>query len=421
MNSLALHGGTPVITEPGPHFSWPPISDTTSKAVLDQLTTSISIYDRSGVVADLEDALRDYFGVRHALLTSSGTAALHSTYAASYITPGDEVIVPAYTFLATVTPLLHLGGVPVLADCDETGNISAADVAARITPNTTTIMVTHMWGVPADMDALGALAAKHGLNLLEDGSHAHGATIGTTKVGSIGHAAAFSLNGPKPLSAGEGGFLLTGDDELFYRALMFGHYNKRCRNEIPADHPMRPYAVTGMGLKFRIHPLAARIALDQLGHLDDYLTGRDYIARYLCDRLAGLPGIAAPAIPDGNRPAWYGLPLTYVPDELDDLPVETFHTALLAEGLAEVDRPGSTCPLTELPLFRDPNPLMSRFGAHSGMNYQPGQFPVAQKVWRNTLKLPVWHREEDLPLVERYIDGFRKVIDNHDDLIGRQP
>lgn len=159
---LALRGGTPVRHESGAHFTWPPITAATAKAVLDQLGTAVSIYDRSGVVADLEDALGDYFDVRHAVLTSSGTAALHSTYVASFIEPGDELIVPAYTFLATVTPLLHLGAIPVLADSDETGNMSVDDVAARITPKTTAIMVTHLWGIPADLGGLCALADKAG-------------------------------------------------------------------------------------------------------------------------------------------------------------------------------------------------------------------------------------------------------------------
>jgi dTDP-4-amino-4,6-dideoxygalactose transaminase len=236
---------------------------------------------------------------------------------------------------------------------------------------------------------------------------------------TIGRAGAFSMNGPKPLSAGEGGFVLTDDDELYYRLLLFGHYNKRCRNEIPEDHPLRPYAVTGMGLKFRIHPLAASIALEQLGHLDSYLNGRDFVARYLCSRLRELPGIVTPTIPDGHRAAWYGLPLTYVPEELNGVPVESFHAALLAEGLVEVDRPGSTCPLNRLPLFRDPNPLLARYGRNSSMSYEVGQFPVAERVWQHTLKLPVWHTEEDMPLVDRYIDGFCKVIDNHHELEGR--
>nr|WP_245681110.1 aminotransferase class I/II-fold pyridoxal phosphate-dependent enzyme [Glycomyces harbinensis] len=106
---LALLGGTPAVLMSQPHFTWPPVTDATRKAVADQLDRAVSIYDCSGVVAELEDALADYFGVRYAVLTSSGTAALYSMYAVAGIGPGMEVIVPAYTFFATVTPLLHLG------------------------------------------------------------------------------------------------------------------------------------------------------------------------------------------------------------------------------------------------------------------------------------------------------------------------
>lgn len=418
MNALAFTGGTPVISEPAPHFTWPPITPATTEAVLTQLQTAVSVYDRSGIIAELEDALRDYFGVRYAVLTSSGTAAVHSAYAATYIDPGDEVIVPAYTFLATATPLFHLDAIPVLADSDETGNVSVAEVEARITDRTTAIMVTHLWGIPADIGMLLALAERHGLVLLEDASHAHGASVNGQKVGTFGYASAFSMNGPKPLSAGEGGFLLTDNDEIYRRVLLHGHYNKRCRNEIPPDHPVYPYAVTGMGLKFRIHPLAAALALDQLGSLDDYLAGREKVARYMCRQLGLLPGIAVPYIARGVRSTWYGLPLTYIPEELGRLPVERFHEALLAEGLCEVDRPGSTCPLSRLSLFRDPEPMFPYYPHLDRVVYRDGDFPVAERVWRNTLKLPVWHREEDLPLVDRYIEGFRKVIENHTELLG---
>ncbi len=416
MNTLAVHGGTPVISDPAPHFVWPPIDLRTIKAVNAQLVTSVSIYDRSGVIAELEDALAGYFGVKHAVLMSSGTAALHSMYAAMGIEPGDEVIVPAYTFLATVTPLLHLGAVPVLADSDETGNVSVADVASHITPRTTAIVVTHLWGIPAEATRLRALADHHGLALLEDGSHAHGASSDGRKVGTFGRAAAFSMNGPKPLSSGEGGFVLTDDDEVFYRLLLHGHYNKRCRSEIPSNHPLARFAVTGMGLKHRIHPLAAALGLQQLPQLDTYLDGRAAMARYLCEQLGGLPGIAAPKLADDVRASWYGLPLIYAEDELDELPVERFHQALLAEGLHEVDRPGSTCPLNQLPLFQDPEPLFPHHPAAGTIRYQAGQFPIAEHIHHHTLKLPVWHREEDMPLVRRYVEGFAKVVEHHHEL-----
>jgi dTDP-4-amino-4,6-dideoxygalactose transaminase len=125
------------------------------------------------------------------------------------------------------------------------------------------------------MGGLAAVTAEHDLLLLEDASHAAGASITGRKAGTFGGAGAFSLNGPKPLSAGEGGFVLTDDDEILYRVLLYGHYNKRCRNEIPASHDLYPYAVHGMGLKFRIHPLAATIARGQLTRLDEYLQGSE--------------------------------------------------------------------------------------------------------------------------------------------------
>lgn len=415
---LALLGGEPTIDTPAPHFSWPPRDARTTTAVCDQLQTSISIPDRSGVIAELEDGVRDYFGARHAVLTSSGTAALHSAYVAAYMEPGDEVIVPAYTFPATATPLLQLGAVPVLADSDETGNLSVDDAASRITRRTAAIMAVHLWGIPANLAGLRALADRQGLALLEDGSHAHGARRDGQLVGRAGLVAAFSMNGPKPLSAGEGGFVLTDNDEVCYRLLLHGHYNKRCKQEIPASHPLHHYAATGMGLKLRIHPLAAAIALDQLARLDDYLTGRAAIAQYLCEQLGKLPGIAVPAIPRGTRASWYALPLTYVPEELDNLPVARFYEALRAEGCAALDRPGSTGPLNRLPLFQRPEALFPDHPYLDWARYSPGQFPVAEQVHRHTLTLPVWHREAELPLVDGYVEAFRKVTTHHHELRG---
>ena len=413
---LALFGGTPAITAPAPHFTWPPLTSDTADAVLAQLQAGISIYDRSGVIAELEDALCGYHRVRHAVLTSSGTAALHSVYVACGIGPGDEVIVPAYTFYATATPLLHLGAIPVLADCDDTGNLDPADVKLRITARTVAVMVTHMWGLPADMDTLREITAAHDLLLLEDASHAAGASITGRKAGTFGDAAAFSLNGPKPLSGGEGGFVLTDDDEIFYQVLLHGHYNKRCRNEIPASHDLYPYTVTGMGLKFRIHPLAAAVALSQLTCLDEYLQGRRGIATRIREALNGLPGIIVSDVPDGVAHSWYGLILRYQPDQLGGLPVERFYDALKAERCLELDRPGSTCPLNLHPLFQAPTPL---FPHRADMpTYAPGQFPKAEAFHRNTLKLPVWHREEDIPLAGAYTHAFTKVTSRYRDLTG---
>ena len=303
-----------------------------------------------------------------------------------------------------------------LADCDEYGNLDPADVSRRITHRTFAVAVTHLWGMPADVTALRVLADEHEILLLEDGSHAHGASVHGKKVGTFGHGAAFSMNGPKPLSAGEGGFVLTDDDDTYHRVLLHGQYNKRCRNEIPKDHRLYPYAVTGMGLKHRIHPLAASVALDQLDHLDDYIEGRQKTARAIAEGLEGVPGIRV-VKPDKDRVAsWYGLILQYQPDELDGLPIGRYFEAVQAEGCHEADRPGSTCPLNLLPLFQETEALFP--GHVRDLGYGLGDFPGAEEFHARSIKLPVWHREEDLPLARQYVEAFRKVSANYRNLLG---
>ncbi|MEV4500865.1 DegT/DnrJ/EryC1/StrS family aminotransferase [Streptomyces klenkii] len=412
---LALLGGEPAVTAPGPHFTWPPIEDADRRAVAAQLETAVSIPDRSGVIVDLEDALASYLGVRHVVTTCTGTAALHSMYAAAGISPGDEVIVPALTFHATATPLFHLGAHPVLADVDDHGRLDLDDAARRLTARTKAVVAVHLWGLPEDMDGLVSFADERGLMLLEDGSHAHGATWNDQRTGTFGTASAFSLNGPKPLSAGEGGFVATDDTELYYRVLLHGQYNKRCRREIPADHPLARFAVTGMGLKLRIHPLAAALARAQLTRLDGHLAGRQHIAARMCAALDGVPGIRVPDLPAAARPSWYALPLRYEPAELDGLPLERFLDAVHAEGATEADQPGSTCPLGTHPLFQAPGALLPGYADRQGPAI--GDFPAAEYVHATTFKLPVWHREEDARLADAYSAALAKVASHAKDLL----
>jgi len=411
---LAILGGEPVLSTTAGHFVWPLVDDGIRRAVLAQLDESLSIYDRSGVIGRLEDKLSAYHGGRRALLTCTGTAALHSLFSAAGLA-GHEVICPAYTFFATCTPLFSLGAIPVLADCREDGNIDPADVERRITSRTKAIVVTHMWGLPCDMGPLAEIARRNGLLLIEDGSHAHGATYHGRVVGTLGDAAAFSIQGQKTLTGGEAGFLLTRDDEVFYRSLLFGHYNKRCKNEIPPEHPLYGYSVTGMGLKLRIHPLAAAIAEYGLDHLDDVLNGRRRMAARMTKALSELPGIEVPRVPDGVCPSWYGYMLRYRSDQLGGLSLDRFHEAVVAEGCSELDRPGSTRPLNLHPLFQDPGKL---FPQYEGLvRYRPGDFPVAERYHKTCLKLPVWHRPEDQRIADLYAHAIRKVAQHHGDLL----
>lgn len=166
----------------------------------------------------------------------------------------------------------------------------------------------------------------------------------------------------------------------------------------------------------RIHPLAAAIALEQLSRLDEYLDGRQRIAEYIAEKLDGLPGLAVPWAEPDVRSSWYGLAMHYDTDSFDDVPVERFHAAIQAEGCSEIDRPGSTCPLNLLPLFQDPGPLFPAFSGR--LTYAPGDYPRAEEIHYATLKLPVWHQAEELPLVDRYIEAICKVTEHDTELKG---
>lgn len=135
-------------------------------------------------------------------------------YAGCDLQPGDEVISPTYTFYATVTPMVFTRAKPVFADRKEDGNIDPWEIEKKITDKTKAIVVTHMWGIPCDMDTITAVAKKHNLRLLEDCSHAHGAEFDGQKVGTFGDAAAWSLQGQKTVTGGEGAILLTDDEEI---------------------------------------------------------------------------------------------------------------------------------------------------------------------------------------------------------------
>ena len=310
------------------------------------------------------------------------------------------------------------GGRPRGAPGPPRGNIDPARAAEAIGPRTRAVVAAHLWGMPADVGALAGLCLERGLTFVEDGSHAHGATVHGQPVGAFGKVSAFSMNGPKPLSAGEGGFVLTNDADLHVRTLLHGQYNKRCRQQIPSQHPLYPYATTGMGLKLRIHPLAAALALNQLDRLEERLAGRRRIATQMMERLRVIPGIEVPDVASGNQPSWYALAVRYRPEYLGKLPIETFLRALKAEGCVDVDRPGSTCPLNLHPLFQHPAPLFPAF-ADSWPSYRSGQFPAAEDLWSSTIKITIPH--DDTPLAMDYVEAFEKVASHHTELIQRKP
>jgi len=292
--TLALFGGTKSVTAENKDH-WPLITDEDVTAVTHLLRKGeISITDGSGIIQELEQAFAEYLGVQYALVQCNGTSTLHAALFAVGVGYGDEVIVPTYTWPSTASTVLLCNAIPVFCDIDpHTFCADPADIERKITSATKAIAVVHLWGHPAEMDEIMAIARRHGLAVVEDASHAHGATYKGRKVGTIGDVGCFSLQGSKALPGGEAGIAVTNNPDFFDRMLTFSHYGGRIEKDSLTDRYTQ-FAFTGFGPKYRVHPLAAAIARVQLKHLDEYIKARRQNLDYLTDGLATIPGITPP-------------------------------------------------------------------------------------------------------------------------------
>ena len=213
---LAILGGAKAVPE-GTVQKWPPIDEIDRKMVLASLAGDNHAFGPN--CKSFQEEFAAWNGNKFAITTNSGTAALHMCVAACGCGAGDEVIVPAYTWSSSATCVLHHNAVPVFVDIDwETMNVDAGRIAAAVSGKTKAIIVVHLHGLAAEMDKVLAVAAEHGLKVIEDCCQAHGATFAGKKVGTFGHCAAFSFNQNKCLCAGEGGMFVTDEEGMFEAA-----------------------------------------------------------------------------------------------------------------------------------------------------------------------------------------------------------
>lgn len=392
-------------TYPVPHFQWPRISSSAEKAVIKQLHSAISIATKSDIVRDFEDRFADLHNIPYALSYCNATSALASLFKALGFGPADEVIAPTYTFFATASPLFQTGARPVLADCTELGTIDPRDVERKITPQTKAIIVSHVWGHPCEMDTISTLCSRNGLILIEDCSHAHGATYRGQLVGTFGDAAVWSFQGKKNLTGGEAGILLTKHKDIYERSLIFGH-SKRAAKELGKDHPLYHYRLTGDGSKSRPHPLGLALAHEQLKYLDEWNGRRRAHALLISEGLKDIPFLSLP-IQAEAEPAWYAYVMRFCPEAAPCPTADEFVYHLHNAGLIAFDRPSSTRPLHSLPLFRNPGNLLPHLYPDCSLLY--GELPHAETFFRNAIKLPVSPFADERRLLEIYIEGLRAV------------
>jgi 8-amino-3,8-dideoxy-alpha-D-manno-octulosonate transaminase len=254
---------------------------------------------------ELEKAICTQFGTSYAQLTSSGTAALTTAMAALGVGAGDEVIMPAFTFVASFEAILSVGAVPVLVDIDSSLTLSPAAVKAAITPKTKCVMPVHMCGSMADLDALQAICKEHNLILLEDACQSIGGTYKGKALGTIGHAGTFSFDFVKTITCGEGGVVMTHNKEVYTKA---DAYTDHGHDHLGADRgaDLHPF----LGYNFRISELHAAVGLAQIRKLDQFLRIQKKNQSILKSYLAQVPGIEFRTVPDptgdsGSFLSWF--------------------------------------------------------------------------------------------------------------------
>jgi len=422
MKNLAISGGKSILKVKFVE-KWPKISDEDIQSVRETMEKGeISYYGREGKLKKFEDEICKYHGVKYALAVNSGTSSLHSAFFGINLGPGDEILCPTYTFLATVTPAFQCYAKPVLCDCEEdTGNICPEDIEKRITDKTKALIITHMWGHTCEMDKILDICKKHNIFLIEDCSHSHGATYKGKKVGTFGDVGCFSFQANKIVTGGCAGVMITNDQEIYERACLLGHFRNRCFDSVKSENYSK-YSNTGFGLNYRIHPLAAAIALNHFKDLDHRIKIRNENLDYLSTKINELHTcIKAPITRnDCNIGAFYGYKPLYYGLEEWGVPPLVYAKALEMEGF-DVGVPGSK-PLHLLKLFQGgEKDLYSFKGKKSKLLndyicYKKGDLPKSEYYYQHTLSFPTF-TFVDKSIIDTFVLAIKKIDDNKEELI----
>lgn len=349
---LAIHGGEPVRRSPLPKYVT--IGEEEKSAVLrvmesgtlsDYLGAWTSQFYGGTEVKAFEKEWADFFGVKHAISVNSNTSGLFAALGAANIGPGDEVIVSPYTMCASATCAVINHAVPIFADIDpDTFCISPETIEPKITPRTRAIVAVDIFGCPADIEGIMALAKKHDLFVLEDAAQAPGAMLKNRYAGTLGHAGVFSLNYHKTIHTGEGGMIVTDDDRLADRLRLL-----RNHAEVVVKAKGEEDITNMVGYNYRMTELEAAIGREQLRKLPGLLEARQKAARHLDARLGKLKGLKTPKVPHGTKHGYYVYSMRY-PLEAGMPSREKIVAAIRAEGIPVA--PGYVEPIYLQPLYQ---------------------------------------------------------------------
>lgn len=333
------------------------------KKYLDECIDSGWISFEGPFVKRFEDNMATYIGRQYAVSVTSGTAALETAVMALKLGKGDEVILPTFTIISCIAPIIRAGATPVLVDADsKTFNMKASDIEKKITPRTKAIMVVHIYGLPVDMDPIISIAQKHNLRIIEDAAEMHGQEYKGKKCGNFGDISIFSFYPNKHVTSGEGGMVLTDDEELA----------DRCRSIRNLFFGSKRYVHEELGYNFRMTNIQAAIGCAQLEKIDETIIKKRKIGRVYNELLKDVKGIQLPIDKTdyAENIYWvYGIVLS------DDIPVEADQVMkdLRAEGVGT--RSFFWC-MHEQPVFTKER------------RFEGEKYPVAEKIARRGFYIP---------------------------------
>jgi len=420
-DQLALCGGKRTVPE-GLIRPWPHVTEADRKAVMDVLETPTSVgppgetnqqrLQSEGLAAEWAE----YMGVKHCIPVNSGTAALHMCVAGLGIEPGDEVILPAFTFWASAAAVLHHNAIPVFVDIDpRTYCIDADLIEAVITEHTKAVMPVHIHGMPADMDRVLAVARRHGLGVIEDVAQAHGARYKGHLCGSMGDAAGYSTQASKTLSSGcQGGLFTTDDDIVYARADRLQYFGERL---IPGrERQDQEYNAHGLSWMYRGDMFSQAFVRSQLRRLDENNALRAGNCEFLTKQLAEVPGVEPPYVPEDRDHVYYNYVVGFDAAALGlDVPASVLRDkameALKAEGVPVGLWQRRTVPGQDV--FQNP------IGYGKGcpwkchgrqVDYSPENYPEAEAFLDSHCYVFDVNPPNDLELMELYAAAFRKVM-----------
>jgi perosamine synthetase len=374
-------------------------------------------------VKKFESIWSNHYNFKHAISVNSWTTGLQVAVGAIGIEPGDEVICSPYTMSASATSVLFYGGIPIFADIDrDRYTLDPKSVEEKITPRTKAILVVHLFGYSADMDAIMAIAKKYNLKVIEDAAQAPGVLYKNRPVGAIGDIGGFSLNFHKHIHTGEGGLLVTQNDDLALRCQLIRNHG---------ENATEAYGVSDIsntiGSNYRFTELQAAIAIEQFKKLGGFLDHRKTLGAYLTTRLNNIKGISVQHLEEGSTHSYYMFPIRY-DQEVFGVPRNLFLRAVSAE----LPKPNywDTTPLAEAyvkPLYL--NPIYQQkiaigkkgfpFNMNPGVeyNYPKGLCPVTESLYEKELMISPLVREGiSIKDISDFANAIEKVIENMSDL-----